>query len=99
VGPPGRDRQSVRGPDPAQRARLVKVIDNLNGRIAGAGREGRLGEVEELQVSRAGAEAKFAQINQRTNVALGTPDLSRLTGRMVTTSRPQPGQPSARQFT
>ncbi|MGW7696088.1 hypothetical protein ACWGMA_46050 [Streptomyces asiaticus] len=74
-------------PDPAQRPRLVEIIDNLNAHIAEAEREGWLGEVEGLQVSLAGAKAKLAQIEQRTTVTLGMPDLSRITGRTVTSSR------------
>ncbi len=62
-------------PDPAQRPRLVEIIDNLNARIAEAEREGWLGEVEGLQVSLADAKAKLAQIDQRTTVSLGMPDL------------------------
>lgn len=76
-------------PGPAQRPRLVEIIDNLNARIAEAEREGWLGEVEGLQVSLAGAKAKLAQIDQRTTVPLGMPDLSQVTGRTVTTGRTQ----------
>ncbi|MGH9022062.1 MAG: tyrosine-type recombinase/integrase, partial [Acidimicrobiia bacterium] len=52
-------------PDPAQRARLVEIRDNLTARVAEAGREGWLGEVEGLEVSLAGAEEKLAQIDRR----------------------------------
>lgn len=55
-------------------------------RITEAEREGWLGEVEGLKVSLAGAEAKLAQIDNRTTVALGMPGLSRVTGRTVTTT-------------
>ena len=53
-------------PDPAQRGRLTEIRDNLTARIAEAGREGWLGEVEGLQVSLAGAEDKLTQIDRRT---------------------------------
>ncbi|TMR98403.1 hypothetical protein EJK15_12640 [Nonomuraea basaltis] len=55
-------------PDPAQRARIAEIRDNLIARIARiaeAEREGRLGEVEGLKVSLAGAEDKLAQIERR----------------------------------
>ncbi|MFE2070732.1 hypothetical protein ACFXDH_51685 [Streptomyces sp. NPDC059467] len=71
-------------PDPAQRPRLAELRDNLAARIAEAEREGWLGEVEGLNVSLAGAEAKLAQIDDRT-VHLGMPDLSRIAGRTTTT--------------
>lgn len=38
-------------PDPAQRHRLVEIRDNLIARITEAEQEGRLGEIEGLQVS------------------------------------------------
>ena len=61
---------------PAQRERLAEIRDNLNARIAEAGREGWLGEVEGLKVSLAGAQDKLAQIDRRTRTApvhLGLP--------------------------
>lgn len=64
-------------PDPAHRARLVEIRDNLIARIAEAEREGWLGEVEGLQVSLAGATAKLAQIDRAspttTTLHLGMP--------------------------
>jgi hypothetical protein len=51
-------------PDPAQRARLVEIRDNLIARIAEAEGEGWLGEVEGLAVSLAGADDKLAQIDR-----------------------------------
>lgn len=51
-------------PDPAQRARLVEIRDNLCARAAEAEREGWLGEVEGLAVSLAGADDKLAQIDR-----------------------------------
>ncbi len=56
-------------PDPAQRGRLAEIRDNLVARIAEAEREGWLGEVEGLQVSLAGAEAKLAQVDARSHLA------------------------------
>ncbi|MFF2468416.1 hypothetical protein [Streptomyces mirabilis] len=44
---------------------MEEIRDNLVARIAEAGREGWLGEVEGLRVSLAGAEDKLAQINRR----------------------------------
>lgn len=78
-------RCSMLRPDPAQRPRLAELRDNLAARIAEAEREGWLGEVEGLNVSLAGAEAKLAQINDRS-VHLGMPDLSRIAGRTTTTT-------------
>jgi hypothetical protein len=68
-------RCSLLRPDPAQRARLEEIRDNLLARIAEAQREGWLGEVEGLQVSFAGAEDKLAQLDHRarTTVELGMP--------------------------
>jgi Phage integrase family len=62
-------RCSVLWPDPNQRHRLVDIRDNLLDRIAEAEREGWLGEVEGLRVSLTGAQAKLAQIDQRTQQA------------------------------
>jgi len=53
-------------PDPAQRSRIAEIRDNLLDRIAEAGREGWLGEIEGLKVSLAGAEDKLSQIDRRT---------------------------------
>jgi hypothetical protein len=65
-------------PDPAQRARIAEIRDNLLARIAEAEHEGWLGEVEGLKVSLAGAEDKLAQIDRRTHttVELGIPTVS-----------------------
>jgi uncharacterized Zn finger protein len=57
-------RCSLLRPDPAQRARLEEIRDNLLARIAEAQREGWLGEVEGLQVSLAGANDKLAQLDR-----------------------------------
>jgi hypothetical protein len=48
-------------PNPAQRARIVEIRDNLQARIAEAEREGWLGEVEGLQISLAGANDKLVR--------------------------------------
>ena len=56
-------RCSLLRPDPAQRARLEEIRDNLHDRIAEAEREGWLGEIEGLKVSLAGTEDKLAQID------------------------------------
>jgi hypothetical protein len=56
--------------------RLAEIRGNLTARIAEAGREGWLGEVEGLKVSLAGAEDKLAQIDRRSRTApvdLGLP--------------------------
>jgi site-specific recombinase XerD len=70
-------RCSMLWPDPTQRDRLVEIRDNLSPRIAEAQREGWLGEVEGLEVSRAGAEDKLAQMDRRNStrsaVDLGMP--------------------------
>jgi hypothetical protein len=70
-------RCSLLRPDPTQRARLVKIGDNLQDRIAEAEREGWLGEIEGLRVSLAGANDKLAQIDRRasagTTIELGLP--------------------------
>ncbi|KAB2352220.1 hypothetical protein [Actinomadura rudentiformis] len=61
-------------PDPTQRHRLVEVRDNLIARITGAEREGRLGEVEGLQASLAGANDKIDRRSSgSTTVDLGMP--------------------------
>jgi hypothetical protein len=53
-------------PDPGQRPRIAEIRDNLIARIAEAGREGWLAEIEGLRFSLAGAEDKLAQIDRRT---------------------------------
>ena len=62
-------------PDPAQKARLTEIRDNLAARIEEAGREGWLGELEGLKISLAGAQDKLAQISRRqsTTTDLGIP--------------------------
>ncbi|MGV9770455.1 hypothetical protein [Streptosporangium sp. NPDC003464] len=64
-------------PDPAQAMRLAEIITNLHDRIRGAIEHGRLGEVEGLQVSLAGARQKLQQMRklraQARTVDLPTP--------------------------
>ena len=59
-------------PDPAQRARITEIRDNLTARIAEAEREGWPGEVEGLKVSLAGAQDKLAQIDRRSHATPST---------------------------
>lgn len=70
-------RCSMHWPDPAQRARIAEIRDNLIDRIAEAEREGWLAEIEGLKYSLAGAEDKLAQIDRRREpggpVTLGMP--------------------------
>jgi hypothetical protein len=72
--------------DPAQRARLEEIRDNLHARIAEAEREGWYGEVEGLKVSLAGAEDKLTQIEttlrrRAGTIQLGTPTFTDLASR------------------
>jgi hypothetical protein len=64
-------------PDPAQRARLVQIHDNLLDRIAEAEQEGWLGDVDGLQISLAATRNKLAQLdahtNHRASVPIGMP--------------------------
>jgi len=64
-------------PDPAQKARLTEIRDNLAARIAEAEREGWPGEMEGLKISLAGAEDKLAQISRRPTATadLGIPTI------------------------
>ncbi|WP_079658107.1 hypothetical protein [Streptomyces sp. 3214.6] len=76
-------------PDPAQRARLVEIRDNLIARIAEAEREGRLGEVEGLQVSLVGAQDKLDQLDaeatrRSSTVNLGMPTFPDIANRTNT---------------
>ena len=69
-------RCAMHWPDPAQRARIAEIRDNLTARIAEAEREGWPGEVEGLKISLAGAEDKLAQIDRHSRnspVDLGLP--------------------------
>jgi hypothetical protein len=66
-------------PDPAQRARLIQIRDNLIDRIAEAHLEGWLGEVDGLNVSPAAARNKLSQLDatpsasSRPAVQIGMP--------------------------
>jgi hypothetical protein len=80
-------------PDPAHRARLEEIHDNLEARIIEAKREGWLGEVEGLQISYSGVKDKLAQIGaalQRQTGAtnLGMPSFTSLAGRATSISPP-----------
>jgi hypothetical protein len=75
---------------------LEEIRDNLEARIIEAKLEGRLGEVEGLQVSRTGAKDKIAQIDsthQRKSAAtnLGMPSFDQVAGRSSTTT-PNPAK-------
>ena len=74
-------------PDPAQRARLVEIRDNLHARIDEARRENWLGEVDGLQISLNGARQKLAQLDQlsanATSTPLGMPSFTQIAGRSV----------------
>ena len=76
-------------PSPAQRPRILEIRGNLRDRIAEAEREGWHGEVEGLQVSLAGAEAKLAQLDQMARRAatinLGMPAFRDIAGRNIGT--------------
>jgi integrase len=79
-------RCPVLRPDPAQRGRLVEIRDNLTDRISEAEREGWLGEIEGLTVSRSAADEKLAQldrITQRRTVMLGMPRIADVAGRLA----------------
>ncbi|WP_405754113.1 tyrosine-type recombinase/integrase [Streptomyces sp. NBC_00073] len=72
--------------DPNERGRLFEIRDNLNDRIAEAEREGWLGEVEGLSVSRDAAEEKLAQLDERQKkkespVFMGIPSFSEAAAR------------------
>ncbi|MFI5783809.1 tyrosine-type recombinase/integrase [Nocardia sp. NPDC051570] len=76
-------RCSLLRPDPQQRARLEEIRDNLTDRISEAEREGWLGEIEGLQVSLAGAEAKLAQLDEEATrqtiiISLGMPTFTEI---------------------
>jgi hypothetical protein len=85
---------SLLRPDPAQRARLEEIRDNLEARIIEAKREGWLGEVEGLQVSYSGVKDKLAQIDatarrQATATELGMPSFASISGRGTPTNAHQ----------
>jgi hypothetical protein len=93
-------RCSLLRPDPAQRARLTEIRDNLLARIIEAEREGWLGEIEGLEVSLAGAQDKLAlldaeQARARQTVDLGMPSFANLAGRTSTPDLDQSAGPRA----
>lgn len=63
--------------DPAQRQRLVEIIDNLGDRVREAEEHGWLGEIQGLQVSLDAARNKLAALDAKTTssavVDLGLP--------------------------
>lgn len=65
--------------DPAQRARLETIRDNLAARVAEAENAGWLGEADGLRTSLAAAEDKLAQLDrrarQRATIFLDTPSV------------------------
>ncbi len=77
-------------PDPAERAHLAEIRDNLIERISEAEDRRWLGEAEGLKVSLAGARAKLAQMDQiaarRTTTNLGIPSFADAAGRHITAS-------------
>ncbi|MFF3493235.1 hypothetical protein ACFYWS_17965 [Streptomyces sp. NPDC002795] len=80
-------------PDPAQRARLTEIRENLLARITEAEREEWLGEIEGLEISLAGAQDKLAlldaeQARTRRTVDLGMPSFANLAGRTSTADHP-----------
>lgn len=84
-------RCSLLRPDPAQRARLDEIRNNLEARIMEAKREGWLGEVEGLQISYSGVKDKLAQIDttlhrRATATELGMPSFASTAGRAPTTT-------------
>jgi integrase len=85
--------------DPAQRARLEDIRDNLTARIGEAEREGWAGEAEGLKISLDAAQQKLAQLDQRARraatVHLGMPGPADTAGRLLTApARPSPPEPS-----
>ena len=78
-------------PDPAERARLIQVRDNLIDRITEVETNRWFGEAEGLKVSLAGACEKLDQMDQitdrrTTGVHLGIPTFSQAAGRASTTT-------------
>jgi hypothetical protein len=81
--------------DPAQRARLEGIRDNLTARVREAEREGWAGEAEGLKISLDAARQKLAQLDQQARraatVHLGMPGLADTAGRVLTApARPSP---------
>jgi hypothetical protein len=81
--------------DPASRARLVSICDNLTTRIGEAEREGWTGEAEGLKISLDAAKNKLTQLDQlarrAATVHLGMPGPADTAGRLLTApARPNP---------
>jgi len=75
-------------PDPAQRARLEEIRDNLTARIAEAEQHGWLGEIAGLQASLAAAEQKLEAMSQLAarhggSTHLGMPDFRTVTAQTM----------------
>jgi hypothetical protein len=69
-------------PDPAQHARFEEIHDNLLARIAEAEHQGRLGEIDGLNLSLAGVREKISQLKQQQRATdLGIPTFHDITGR------------------
>lgn len=94
--------QDIRCPllrvDPAQKARLTAIRDNLTVRIAEAEREGWIGEAEGLQISLAAANNKLAQIemtiaSRHQAVSLGMPAFPGI-AQTITQARPATTSPT-----
>lgn len=87
-------RCSMFRPDPDQRPRLAEIHDNLSDRIEEAKREGWLGDVEGLEVSRVGAAQKLAQLDadvarKQQAIHLGMPLFPEAVA-MTTTTQQEP---------
>jgi hypothetical protein len=94
-------RCSLLRPEPAQRARLAGIRDNLRDRIAEAQHQRWLGEAEGLQVSLAAATAKLAQMDglatrRQASTDLGIPGFPDTAGRTITASAPLPAGKESR---
>ena len=81
-------RRPLLRPDPAAKARLEEIRDNLLARIAEAESHHWYGEAEGLKVSLAGANAKLVQMDQisasrTTTVDLGIPSFTDTAGRIT----------------
>jgi hypothetical protein len=76
-------RCSLLRPDPAQRARLIEIRDNLIARITETRQQGWLGELDGLQISLNGARHKLDQLDQIAARAteLGMPTFPQVAGR------------------
>ncbi len=89
-------RCSLLRPDPAQRARLVEIRDNLHARIDEAKREGWAGEVEGLQISLSATRQKLAMLDEiaRRPGRPGAAAFSEVAGRLGTARTPTKEAPA-----